>query len=61
MCQATDTAGTCHGGIGWRSSDPHDSGSCGRPPLLPVSLDMSDIGPLSVQTTVVAASVDVPP
>ena len=29
--------------------------------LLPVSLEMSDIGPLSVRTTVVAASVAVPP
>ena len=32
-----------------------------RPPLLPVSLEMSNIGPLSVRTTVVAASVAVPP
>ena len=32
-----------------------------QPPLLPVSLEMSDIGPLSVRTTVVAANVAVPP
>ena len=32
-----------------------------RPPLLPVSLEMSDIGPLSVRTTVVVASMAVPP
>ena len=32
-----------------------------RPPLLPVSLEISNIGPLSVRTTVVAASVAVPP
>ena len=30
-----------------------------RPPLLPVSLEMSDVGPLSVRTTIVAATVDV--
>ena len=29
-CQAADTAGTCHGGIGWQPSDPHDSGSLRR-------------------------------
>ena len=33
----------------------------GRPPLLPVSLQLSDIGPLSGQSTVVSASVVVPP
>ena len=32
-----------------------------RPPLLPVSLQLSDIGPLSGQPTVVSASVAVPP
>ena len=32
-----------------------------RPPLLPVSLQLSDIGPLSGQPTVVSASVVVPP
>ena len=32
-----------------------------RPPLLPVLLQMSDIGPSSVRPTVVAASVAVPP
>ena len=32
-----------------------------RPPLLPVSLQMSDIGPLSVRPTVVTASVAAPP
>ena len=32
-----------------------------RPPLIPVSLEMSNIGLLSVRTTVVAASVAVPP
>ena len=32
-----------------------------RPPLLPVSLQLSDIGPLSVRPTVVSASVAVPP
>ena len=32
-----------------------------RPPLLPVSLLLSDIGPLSGQPTVVSASVAVPP
>ena len=32
-----------------------------RPPLLPVSLDLSCIGPLSGLTTVVSASVVVPP
>ena len=32
-----------------------------RPPLLPVSLQLSDIGPLSGQPTVVSASVDAPP
>ena len=32
-----------------------------RPPLLPVSLDLSGIGPLSGLSTVVSASVSVPP
>ena len=32
-----------------------------RPPLLPVSLDLSGIGPLSGLSTVVSASVVVPP
>ena len=32
-----------------------------RPPLLPVSLQLSDIGPLSGQPTVVSASVDMAP
>ena len=32
-----------------------------RPPLLPVSLQLSDIGPLSGRPTVVSASVAVPP
>ena len=32
-----------------------------RPPFLPVSLQLSDIGPLSVRPTVVSASVAVPP
>ena len=32
-----------------------------RPPLIPVSLQLSDIGPLSGQPTVVSASVAVPP
>ena len=33
----------------------------GRPPLLPVSLQLCDLGPLSVRPTVASASVAVPP
>ena len=70
MCQETGATGACVGDIGWGSSvltlqDPSDvQGAvfydC-RPPLLPVSLDLSGIGPLPGLPPVVSASVGVPP
>ena len=67
MCPSSDAASTSPGGIGLPLTvhDPSDMKDaivydC-RPPLLPVSLRLEDIGPLPLWQTVVSASLAAPP